>query len=154
MSDATQVSRSLRDRLGGSAEDRLGRALSDLLESPLLTGAVGRAADAREKAVQAQEVAMGALNLPSAADMERLTRRLRSLSQRLEGIEDGVDRIDRSLTPASVESRLDAIESELARLADAVAYIGSADRDASKGTRAPRAKRPAAKAPRAAGHGS
>ena len=37
---------------------------------------------------------MGALNLPSAADVERLTRRLRSVSQRLEGIEDGVDRLD------------------------------------------------------------
>ena len=35
---------------------------------------------------------MGALNLPSAADIERVTRRLRSLSQRLEGIEDAMDR--------------------------------------------------------------
>ena len=40
---------------------------------------------------------MGALNLPSAADLERLTRRVRSLSQRLEGIEDGVDRLDERL---------------------------------------------------------
>ena len=31
---------------------------------------------------------MGALNLPSASDIERLTRRLRGVSQRLEGIED------------------------------------------------------------------
>ena len=42
---------------------------------------------------------MGALNLPSAADIERLTRRLRSVSLRLEGIEDGVDRLDRALAP-------------------------------------------------------
>ena len=40
---------------------------------------------------------MGALNIPSAADIERLTRRLRSVSQRLEGIEDGVDRLDQRL---------------------------------------------------------
>ena len=79
------AARSLRDRLGGNTEERLGRALSELLENPLLTGAIGRAFDAREKAAQAQEVAMGALNLPSAADIERLTRRLRSVSQRLEG---------------------------------------------------------------------
>ena len=77
MSDASHATRSLRERLGATTEDRLGKALSELLENPLLTGAIGRAFDAREKAAQAQEVAMGALNIPSAADIERLTRRLR-----------------------------------------------------------------------------
>jgi hypothetical protein len=116
MSDASSVTRSLRERLGGSSEDRLGRALSDLLENPLLTGAIGRAFDAREKAAQAQEVAMGALNIPSAADIERLTRRLRSVSYRLEGIEDGVGRLDRALAPGGVEARLSAIEEQLQAL--------------------------------------
>ncbi|HEV2923279.1 MAG TPA: hypothetical protein VGW98_04535 [Solirubrobacteraceae bacterium] len=116
MSDASSVTRSLRERLGGSTEDRLGRALSDLLENPLLTGAIGRAFDAREKAAQAQEVAMGALNIPSAADVERLTRRLRSVSYRLEGIEDGVGRLDRALAPGGVEARLAAIEEQLEAL--------------------------------------
>jgi hypothetical protein len=116
MSDASHAAKSLRERLGGHTEDRLGRALSDLLDNPLLTGAIGRAFDAREKATQAQEVAMGALNIPSAADMERLTRRLRSLSQRLEGIEDGVGRLDRALAPSGVEARLSAIEAQLGTL--------------------------------------
>ena len=40
---------------------------------------------------------MGALNIPSAADIERLTRRLRSVSQRLEGIEDVLDRLEQRL---------------------------------------------------------
>jgi hypothetical protein len=120
MSDASNAAKSLRDRLGGHTEDRLGRALSDLLDNPLLTGAIGRAFDAREKASQAQEVAMGALNLPSATDIERLTRRLRSLSQRLEGIEDGVGRLDRALAPsverADIGQRLSAIEAQLGAL--------------------------------------
>jgi hypothetical protein len=116
MSDASSVTRSLRERLGGSTEDRLGRALSDLLENPLLTGALGRAFDARDKAAQAQEVAMGALNLPSAADIERLTRRLRSVSYRLEGIEDGVGRLDRAVAHGGVEARLSAIEERLETL--------------------------------------
>ena len=51
---------------------------------------------------------MGALNIPSAADIERLTRRLRSVSLRLEGIEEGVDRLDRALAPAG------ATDSEIA----------------------------------------
>jgi hypothetical protein len=116
MSDASNVAKSLRDRLSGGTEDRLGKALGELLENPILTGAIGRAFDAREKAVQAQEVAMGALNLPSAADIERLTRRLRSVSNRLEGIEDGVERLDRALSPSGVEERLSAIETQLKTL--------------------------------------
>jgi hypothetical protein len=123
MSDASDVARSLRERLGTTTEDRLGKALSELLENPLLTGAIGRAFDAREKAAQAQEVAMGALNIPSAADIERLTRRLRSVSLRLEGIEDGVERLDRALGPAGsdrseIAQRLSAIEAQLQRVTE------------------------------------
>ena len=116
MPDGSSVAKSLRDRLSGTTEDRLGRALSELLENPLLTSAIGRAFDAREKASQAQEVAMGALNIPSAGDIERLTRRLRSLSHRLEGIEDGVHQLNRALSPTGVEARLSAIEEQLAAL--------------------------------------
>ena len=118
MTDGSSVAKSLRDRLSGTTEERLGRALSDLLENPLLTGAIGRAFDAREKASQAQEVAMGALNIPSAGDIERLTRRLRSVSHRLEGIEDGVHQLNRALSPAGVEQRLTAIEGQLTALGE------------------------------------
>jgi hypothetical protein len=121
MSDTSTAAKNLRERLSGTTEERLGRALSDLLENPLLTGAIGRAFDAREKASQAQEVAMGALNIPSAADIERLTRRLRSVSHRLEGIEDGVQRLDRALAPNAVETRLAAIEDQLAALSKKLA---------------------------------
>ena len=118
MSDASSAVNNLRERLAGAGEDRLGKALSDLLDNSLLTGAVGRAFDAREKAAQAQELAMGALNIPSAADIERLTRRLRSVSQRLEGIEDGVHRLDRALSSHGVESRLSKIEEQLGTLTE------------------------------------
>jgi hypothetical protein len=121
MSDASKAVKGLRERLSDGTEDRLGKALTDFLENPVLTGVVGRAFDAREKAAQAQEVAMGALNIPSAADIERLTRRLRSVSQRLEGIEDGVHRLDRALTGRGIDrseisQRLSAIEDQLGTL--------------------------------------
>src|SRR4051794_16973827 len=111
----------LRERLQRCGEDALGRLAQELLESLLVHSAVTRAFEAREKAVQAQEAAMGALNLPSAADMERLTRRVRSVSQRLEGIEDGVDRLDERLgaiRPAlpGLDERLDRIEQALDKL--------------------------------------
>ncbi len=122
MSDGS-ATKGLRERLASGTEDRLGRALADLLENPLLGGAIGRASDAREKAAQAQELAMGALNLPSAADIERLTRRLRSVSQRLEGIEDGVHRLGRALPAQTLEARLGAIEEQLRTLSRTLAEM-------------------------------
>jgi CRP-like cAMP-binding protein len=122
----------LRGRLAKSGEDALGKLAQDLLENPLVNTALTRAFEAREKATQAQEAAMGALNIPSAADVERLTRRLRSVSQRLEGIEDGVDRLDQRLAElkgdganplVAVEERLGAIEGQLAKLAGDVALL-------------------------------
>jgi hypothetical protein len=121
----------LRSRLTRQGEDALGKLAQDLLENPLVNGAITRAFDAREKAAQAQEVAMGAFNIPSAADVERLTRRVRSVSQRLEGIEDGVDRLDEHVSALAretgigdrletIEQRLDALTREVAALRDAV----------------------------------
>src|SRR5918995_5671093 len=82
------------ERLSRQGEEALGKIAEELIENPVINGALTRAFEAREKAVQAQEAAMGALNIPSAADIERLTRRLRSVSQRLEGIEDALDRLE------------------------------------------------------------
>lgn len=116
----------LRERLQKQGEETLGQLATQLLESPLVHKALAGAFDAREKATQAQEAAMGALNLPSAADLERLTRRVRSLSQRLEGIEDGVDKLDERLAglqsgpPTQIEERLAGIESALEKLGNEV----------------------------------
>src|SRR5881275_15225 len=84
----------LREKLSRQGEEALGKIAEELAANPLVTGAISRAFEARERAVQAQEAAMGALGIPSAADIERLTRRVRSVSQRLESIEDAVDRLD------------------------------------------------------------
>src|SRR3954449_7446559 len=125
----TPAGEGLRDRITTQSQDALGKLAQDLLENPLVHGALARAFEAREKAAQAQEVAMGALNLPSAADLERLTRRVRSLSQRLEGIEDGVDRLDVRLAalqpgpPTQIEDRLAGIEAALEKLGNEVEAV-------------------------------
>ena len=82
---APEQDESFVEKLSRQGEEALGRIAEELIANPVVNGAIARAFEAREKAVQAQEAAMGALNLPSAADIERVTRRLRSLSQRLEG---------------------------------------------------------------------
>jgi chromosome segregation ATPase len=119
------------ERMSARAEEALGKVAEELISNPVVNGAITRAFEAREKAVQAQVTAMGALNLPSAADIERVTRRLRSLSQRLEGIEDAIDRLEERVEGASrsserdrlaaLEERLDEIGRDLAAVRLAVA---------------------------------
>jgi hypothetical protein len=112
--DEPQDEEGIKQRLQRSGEEALGRIAEELAANPLVTGALQRAFEAREKAVAAQNVAMGALNIPSAADVERLTRRLRSVSQRLEAIEDTLDRVEERVHGlARPESTLD--EQVLAR---------------------------------------
>jgi hypothetical protein len=128
---APEHDESFVDRLSRQGEEALGRIAEELISNPVVNGAIARAFEAREKAVQAQEAAMGALNLPSAADIERVTRRLRSVSQRLEGIEDAIDRLDERVTgaptPSSdqrlarMEARLDEMARDLAALSALVA---------------------------------
>ena len=119
MSDETE-SEGLRERLTKQSEDTFGRLAEDLLANPIVSGAIARAFEAREKAASAQEATFAALNIPSAADIERLTRRVRSVSQRLEGIEDGIDRLDERLSElaagAGIDGRLEAIEAQLSAL--------------------------------------
>jgi chromosome segregation ATPase len=128
MADPGQEDRFV-DRLSRQGEEALGKLAEELVSNPMVNAAISRALDAREKAVQAQEAAMGALNIPSAADIERLTRRLRSVSQRLEGIEDALDRVEERLGVAAqgadrlggLDQRLDQISRDLGALRDAVA---------------------------------
>jgi hypothetical protein len=126
MTDATD-GEGLRERLARQSEDALGKLAQELLENPLVNSAITRAFDAREKAAQAQEVAFGALNIPSASDLERLTRRVRQVSQRLEGIEDGVDRLDERLAgltaSTALDQRLDAIDQALGVLGRELAAL-------------------------------
>src|SRR3954449_8419123 len=129
----------LRERLSRQGEEALGKIAEELAGNPMVTGALSRAFEAREKALQAQEAALGALGIPSAADIERLTRRLRSVSQRLPGvagradrrqrsgrqalsvIEDSVDRLDERLESiergvGSLDGQLDKLGGQLGKL--------------------------------------
>ena len=118
----------LVDRLSRQGEEALGKIAEELISNPVVNGAIARAFEAREKALQAQEAAMGALNLPSAADIERVTRRIRSVSQRLEGIEDAIDRVDERLagtTTASGDQRLARIEARLDEMARDLAALSA-----------------------------
>lgn len=95
----------IKGKIQKQGEEALGRVAKDVLENSVVTGAIGQVFTAKERASAAQEMALGALNLPTAADIERLTRRVRAVGQRLEGIEDALDRLDGRL------ARIDAATS-------------------------------------------
>jgi TolA-binding protein len=125
-----------KERVTRQGEETLGKLAQDLLENPVVNRAIAAAFETRERASRAQELAMGALNLPSASDLERLTRRLRSVSQRLEAIEDSIDRLQDRIDSlasangtgrqlAAIEDRLSKIE---ARLSDGSPPPGPAAR--------------------------
>jgi chromosome segregation ATPase len=127
MTEPQQEEEDFLGRVSAKAEEALGKVAEELIANPVVNGAITRAFEAREKAVQAQVTAMGALNLPSAADIERVTRRLRSLSQRLEAIEDAIDRLEEraqaAVSDGPERSRLDSLEERLDEMARDLAAV-------------------------------
>ena len=114
----------LRGKVTRQGEEAIGKVTQGMLDNPVVNRALSAAFETRQRATRAQELAMGALNLPSAGDLERLTRRLRSVSQRLETIEDGLDRLEQRIdqlgSSSAIEKRLAGIEELLARLEAAI----------------------------------
>jgi chromosome segregation ATPase len=121
----------LRERVTRQGEEAIGKLAQELLENSVVSGALSAAFETRERALRAQEAAMGALNLPSANDLERLTRRLRGVSQRLESIEDGLDRLEQRIeklgASTAIDQRLAGIEAVLQRVESAVTGPGAGD---------------------------
>lgn len=82
-------------------------AVSSALATPTATELAHRATDARDSVLQFQEAVLAALNLPTATELGLLHGRLRSMSQRLEDIEDRLDELSgqvRTLTAALREN--------------------------------------------------
>ena len=85
-------------------EEAIGDLAQALLENPLFSQALGKALGAGERAAQAQKAALGVFDVSSASDVERLTRRVRALSDRVEALEDELDTTRRDLARARSET--------------------------------------------------
>jgi chromosome segregation ATPase len=109
-----------QDGLRARAEQALGELAQALIDNPTLHDAITAALGAREKALEAQQAAMAALNLPSATDVERLERRLRSFSQRLEDVEEAIDDLSREMGALRRESEK-KVEKKASKKAEAKA---------------------------------
>jgi hypothetical protein len=96
---ATEDERAEGFKEQGSArsEDTLGDLADFLLDNPWLNQALQLALGARERASQAGAEVMRNVGVPTAADVDRLARRVRGLSERLESVEDKLDALNEEL---------------------------------------------------------
>jgi hypothetical protein len=78
-------------------EGGLGDLITQLLENPVVNQALHVAFEARDRASQAGQTAMRGVGVSSASEVDRLGRRLRALSERLEAVEDTLDHLAREI---------------------------------------------------------
>jgi hypothetical protein len=86
------------DRDAVRGESALGELAQFLVENPWMNQALQVAFGARERASQAGATVIRNLNLPTGNDVDRIARRLRALSERLEEVEDTLDQLSREIT--------------------------------------------------------
>jgi hypothetical protein len=87
-----------QDRTYSRGESALGELAQLLVDNPWMKQALQVAFGARERASQAGASAIRNLNLPTGNDVDRLARRLRAVSERLEAVEDALDDVTRELS--------------------------------------------------------
>jgi hypothetical protein len=86
-----------RDPSPARGESALGDLAQLLVENPWMNQALQVAFGVRERASEAGTAVIRNLNLPTGNDLDRIARRLRSLSARLEEVEDALDRLSREV---------------------------------------------------------
>jgi hypothetical protein len=101
---AENTGEGLKGRISSRGEDALGELAQFLLDNPWFNQALEIAFGARERASQAGANAMRNLNVPTAADIDRLGRRVRAVSERLESVEDKLDELSREIAALRRES--------------------------------------------------
>jgi hypothetical protein len=85
------------DQASSRGESALGDLAQLLVENPWMNQALQVAFGMRERASEAGASVIRNLNLPTGHDVDRVARRLRSLSERLEEVEDTLDRLSREV---------------------------------------------------------
>lgn len=91
-----EQSDNLKDRISSRGEEALGEVAQALLENPVFSQILQSAFGAREAAGQVTAQAMRNVGFATQADLERLERRVRGISDRLEAVEDRLDALGKS----------------------------------------------------------
>jgi len=86
-----------RDPTEPRGESSLADLAQLLVENPWMNQALHLAFGVRERASEAGTAVIRNLNLPTGNDVDRLARRMRAMSERLEEVEDALDRLGREV---------------------------------------------------------
>lgn len=93
-----------RERISARGEDALGDIAQLLADNPVLNQVLQAAFGARDIASSATGQALKNLNIAGASDVDRLARRLRLISDRLESVEDRLDGLAREIAAIRTNS--------------------------------------------------
>jgi hypothetical protein len=99
-----EQSDNLKDRISSRGEEALGEVAQALLENPVFSQILQSAFGAREAAGQVTAQAMRNVGFATQADLERLERRVRGISDRLEAVEDRLDALGKSSAKAKAST--------------------------------------------------
>jgi hypothetical protein len=77
--------------------EQVTKALEPLVDQPLTQRLLTEASALRDRTVRAQEATLAALNLPTAADLHKLERRIKSLSDAVGDLTDRLDRLEQQV---------------------------------------------------------
>jgi len=92
-----------RENASPRGESALGDLAQILVENPWMNQALQVAFGMRERASEAGTAVIRNLNLPTGNDVDRVARRMRALSERVEELEDSVDRLSREVAELRTE---------------------------------------------------
>jgi hypothetical protein len=81
------------------------KTLQAAANNPVVRDAVALGLEVRDAALRTQAAALSAMNLPSADDLNSIATHLRSISQRLELLEDSLAQVDERLLRLIAEVR-------------------------------------------------
>ncbi len=74
--------------------DQVRSILEPLVDQPVTQRLLSEASALRDRTLRAQEAALAVLNLPTAADLAKLERRLKSLTDAVARLDDHLDRLE------------------------------------------------------------
>lgn len=85
--------------------ERIASMLEPLADQPVARELLSAASAARNYALRAQEAVLGALSLPTANDVAKLERRVRSQTDEIARLEDQLDRMETRLRRAEQSAK-------------------------------------------------
>jgi hypothetical protein len=74
--------------------DQARSMLEPLVDQPITQRLLSEASALRDRTLRAQEATLSALNLPTAADLAKLERRLKSLTDAVVRLDEHLDRVE------------------------------------------------------------